>query len=182
MTELIVEIRYFFILQQFPIHRLTGRQVTGCLCASPMSRPIGARQAGRRWTIRSRAVISEAGLVGTALLERPASWNPQPAWAGTASQPTSAAALRAATHFLHRMTEHSSTGGHRAPGARGPAPNGFEFTAHVRRRDENENQPGYQDPFNRHGRRGQHHGRNTGRPRPRRSWTGRRSARPPGGL
>jgi hypothetical protein len=34
-------------------------------------------------------------------------------------------------------------------------PNGFEFTAHVRRRDEDENQPGYHDPFNRHGRRGQ---------------------------
>ncbi|MGH3251820.1 MAG: hypothetical protein ACRDOI_37190 [Trebonia sp.] len=33
-------------------------------------------------------------------------------------------------------------------------PNGFEFTAHVRRHDEIENQPGWHDPFNRHGRRG----------------------------
>ena len=33
-------------------------------------------------------------------------------------------------------------------------PNGFEFTAHVRMHDEDENGPGWHDPFDRHGRRG----------------------------
>ena len=34
-------------------------------------------------------------------------------------------------------------------------PNGFEFTAHIRRHAESENRMGYPDPFDRHGRRGQ---------------------------
>jgi len=33
-------------------------------------------------------------------------------------------------------------------------PNGFEFTAHVRMHATDENEPGWHDPFNRHGRRG----------------------------
>lgn len=33
-------------------------------------------------------------------------------------------------------------------------PNGFEFTAHVRMHGEDENEPGWHDPFDRHGRRG----------------------------
>jgi hypothetical protein len=33
-------------------------------------------------------------------------------------------------------------------------PNGFEFTAHVRMRSEDDNKPGWHDPFARHGRRG----------------------------
>jgi len=33
-------------------------------------------------------------------------------------------------------------------------PNGFEFTAHVRMHGKDENEPGWHDPFDRHGRRG----------------------------
>jgi hypothetical protein len=68
MTEPAGRNRRSIMPRYFPTIHLTGRQVTGRWHVSHLSRPRPARQAGRRWTIRSKAVISDA--VQTALRSR----------------------------------------------------------------------------------------------------------------